>query len=120
MFLGLTYKGDVVASCGSDTDWIFSTVETQKSGRHPVCGNRAFGVEDNGDGSVTIWTKGADRAVNNGALTVPHQTEASRGDTFLAGEQVWKNFMSSVQTTYKDYNPRNLIQFSVRRSYPPP
>jgi hypothetical protein len=29
---GLAYKGDVVASCASDTDWIFSTVETQKSG----------------------------------------------------------------------------------------
>lgn len=87
----LTYKGDVVASCASDTDWIFSTVQTPKSGWHPVCGNRAFGVQDNGDGSATIWTKGADRAVNNGALYVPHQTETGRGATFLAGEQVWNN-----------------------------
>jgi hypothetical protein len=92
----LTFEGDVVASCTSDTDWIFSTVETQKSGWHPVCGNRASEVQDNGDGSVTIWTKAADRAVNHGALYVPHQTEAGRGATFLAGEQVWKNFLRNL------------------------
>lgn len=54
-------QGDVLVTCASSTDFIFSTVTTVKDGYHPVSGNRGFGLRDNGNGTLTFYTKGADR-----------------------------------------------------------
>jgi len=55
--LGLPWDVAVVASCVSETDWIFTTVTVLAEGAHPVSGNRGFAVRDNGDGTFTVLTK---------------------------------------------------------------
>jgi len=110
-------RADVVASHVSDTEWVFSTVRTDKNGWHPVCGNRAFGVSTNADGSLTIWTKGADRAVDHGALWALHQFAAGREFTFGQGDDVWKGLMQNLATHYAGQHPRNFVRITARRSY---
>jgi hypothetical protein len=110
-------RADVVVSHVSDTEWVFSTVRTGKNGWHPVCGNRAFGVSANADGSLTIWTKGADRAVDHGALWAQHQFAAGREFTFARGDDVWKALMQNLATHYAAGHPRDFVRISVRRPY---
>lgn len=58
-------NGSVICSQFEDCCWIFSTVKAPFmpgfDGYHPVSGNRQFGYLINADGSMTIFTKGADR-----------------------------------------------------------
>jgi hypothetical protein len=110
-------RADVVASHVSDTEWVFSTVRTDKNGWHPVCGNRAFGVSTNADGSLTIWTKGADRTVDHGALWAQHQFAAGREFTFGQGDAVWKGLMQHLAAHYADSHPRDFVRISVRRPH---
>jgi hypothetical protein len=114
---GPEIKASVVMSCQGASSWIFSTVETPKDGWHPVSGNRSFGVTKNNDGSLSIWTKGADRAVNAGAVGLVHVHSAeAREQTFLQGHQVWMRLLNNLSDRLKDRNPRNRVEFSVRRA----
>jgi len=56
-----TADGDLQVTCASDTDFVFSTVESERGGPHPVSGNRGFGLMDNGDGTWTFYSKAVDR-----------------------------------------------------------
>ncbi len=102
-------KGSVVVSCSSGADWVFSTVETDDDGLHPVSGNRGFGVVRNSDGSLTIFTKATDRATNSifAALGV-----------FDQGHAVWSRFVDNLKQRYRDRNPRNIRVISRRIAFP--
>ena len=101
-------KGSVLVSCTSATDWIFSTVATANDGLHPVSGNRGFGVVRNADGSLTIFTKAADRATNAffGASGV-----------FQEGHAVWLRFIGNLRQRYRDRNPRDQKVISRRIAF---
>lgn len=107
-------RGDVVVSCISPTDWVFSTVTTPDHGLHPVSGNRAFGVVDNGDGTLTIFVKAVDRVVDGGIFTVL-LTDNLRESIFEQGHQVWLNLLENLEDKFAANNPRDKFIFSVRR-----
>jgi hypothetical protein len=56
-------------------------------GRHPVSGARQFGFTRNKDGSVTFYTKGADRP----------DEDLLRGPGFLAQDAAWKSMMHGLR-----------------------
>jgi hypothetical protein len=108
-------RGSVVLSCITDTDFIFSTVVTEKDGLHPVAGNRAFAVRDNGDGSLLVYTKAADRIVNGGIFG--QLPESGREYIFSQGQAVWHRFLDNIFAKYSDRNPRLRTEFGVRVDY---
>jgi hypothetical protein len=117
--MGSDVRASVVTSCAGATSWIFSTAMTPKDGWHPVSGNRSFGVTANPDGSLRIWTKGADRAVSQGTIGLVHtHSEAARDQTFLQGHAVWVRLLDNLSERLRARNPRDRTEFSVRRPYP--
>lgn len=108
-------RGSVVVSCVSPTDFVFSTVRTDRDGWHPVAGNRAFGVRDNGNGSLTIWTKAADRVVTGGVFgSLP---EVLREQLFEQGHAVWVGLLKNLELHFATRNPSNRVVFSERRRF---
>lgn len=127
-------KGDVVATCATATDFIFSTVKTEKDGYHPVNGNRGFGIKDNQDGTWTFYTMGADREamtdlgieyVGNHVLHlglvqgIPSGPDA----VFQAGHIFWLHFFSNLMG-YLDrvgmtVNYDSFVKNSQRYPYQP-
>jgi hypothetical protein len=112
-----TETGAVVVSCQTPTDFLFSTVKVGSAntysspGWHPVSGNRAFGVRDNGDDSLTIFVKAADRVVNAGIFATPLVPNEA---IFGQGHQVWLHMLDNLKTRYADRNPREVGSFSQR------
>ena len=93
--------GDVAVTCSSPTDFVFSTLETKNGGKHPVSGNRGFGLKDNKDGTWTFYTKGADRQSDsrlNAVKTVPQGADA----IFLSGHEFWLQFFGNLKEILND------------------
>lgn len=90
---GVQKYGDVQSTCVSSTDFIFSTVQSEESGLHPVAGNRGFGIKDNGNGTWTFYSKAADRLSNY------QMNKVMRTVTFEQGKKFWSFFYSNM----KDY-----------------
>lgn len=135
-------QGDVIAVCASATDFIFRTARTEKNGYHPVSGSRGFGIKDNGDGTWTFYTKGADRevGVNVGGTTQRYigNTILSRGvrspvipgsilnpnhdAVFQAGHNFWLEFFSNlmlfVERRGMTVDRSTFITNSKRYTYP--
>jgi hypothetical protein len=63
VFLGPINPGDlsVITAKAQSNYWVFSTIRTTRDLKHPVSGNRQFGLVDNLDGTYTFFTRGADR-----------------------------------------------------------
>lgn len=102
--------GAVVVTCSSATDWVFTTVTTIKDGAHPVSGNRSFGVLDNHDGTLMLFTKGTDRVIDQ----LPYNTSAPT--VFEKGEAFWRHFLDNVAKQYATRHPRRT-EISLRRPY---
>jgi hypothetical protein len=115
-----TETGAVVVSCHSPTNFIFSTVKVGSAntytspGWHPVSGNRAFGVRDNGDDSLTIFVKAADRIVDAGMFGNPAM---SNEYIFGQGHKVWVQMLKNIKAKYANRHPRNEGVFSTRIDY---
>lgn len=105
-------RGAVFVACSTSHSFIFSTLEMSPYGLHPVAGNRAFGVRDNGDGTLMIYTKAADRVVNAGAFSALNA--ALREEIFSQGDQVWRHMLTNLEDAYSDRNPRDHFIFSER------
>jgi len=105
-------RGAVFVSCSSETALVFSTIEMAPYGVHPVAGNRAFGVHEHGDGSLSIYVMATDRVVDGGIFAV-------MGDTlheavFSEGDKVWQRMLDNVANAHKARNPRSRFVFSKR------
>lgn len=106
--------GSVICSQDEGCCWIFSTIKTPNwsffdnagtginDGAHPVSGNRQFGYSDNGDGSYTFYTKGADRANIHDFLKgisfwgfIPEITEEQ--EMYNGGADLWRGFMDNLE-----------------------
>ncbi|MEL6701245.1 MAG: hypothetical protein AAFO58_06145, partial [Pseudomonadota bacterium] len=105
-------RGGVFVACASATDFVFSTLDMDDYGVHPVAGSRAFGVHDHGDGTLGIYVMAADRVVNEGRYAVlpgpAHELVFSQGDA------VWQRMLNNIETQYKDRNPGGRFVFSTR------
>jgi hypothetical protein len=133
-------QGDVVVTCAEASDavtqFIFTTVYTEKDQYHPVSGNRGFGVRDNGDGTWTFYTMGVDRETALGTSgTIPYWGNVAlklgfpdRGippgpdAVFYAGDKFWRDFFSNL-TEYLDksgmtVDPASFVRNSKRYPYP--
>jgi hypothetical protein len=113
--------GDVAVTCSSSTDFVFSTLETTNGGKHPVSGNRGFGLKDNKDGTWTFYTKGADRQSDsklNSVKTIPSGADA----IFLSGNDFWLQFFANLKEFLNDNGtpvvPGSFKTNSKRYDYP--
>ncbi|HXM51418.1 MAG TPA: papain-like cysteine protease family protein [Pyrinomonadaceae bacterium] len=138
-------QGDVVATCATDTDFVFSTVNTINGGYHPVSGNRGFGIKDNGNGTWTFYSKGADREtrvssllkgfdsyfgntqLKRGARNPPIEgsmTSPNDDAVFQAGDLFWREFFPNLMEYLDQQGMKveasSFIRNSNRYSYPLP
>ena len=109
-------RGSVVVSCSDATSFVFSTVNTQKDGDHPVSGNRGFGVVKNADGTLTLFTKGADRIKSSSYFSV--LGSAQREAIFFAGTKIWEHLLDHLEEEYKNRAPSDRQEISGRYPYP--
>lgn len=82
--------GDLQVTCASKLDFVFSTVESENGGPHPVSGNRGFGLKDNGDGTWTFYSKAVDRRTTG--EWNPKIILGTFFDTFCRGHDFWKSY----------------------------
>lgn len=80
----------VITTASSDTMWIFTpvTIGPCCPGKHPVAGNREFGVRVASNGRVHIYTRGADRVY----------THIQPGESFVleGGDALWRSWQAHV------------------------
>lgn len=93
--------GTVVTSGYNSADWTFSTVYSPADGFHPVSGNRRFGYQDNGDGTVTLYTRGVDRLSNYGTqlgnwLSKFKPNYRPDGIAFINADDLWASFQQAI------------------------
>lgn len=85
----------VVLSKFDAVGWIFTTIRdgrlpfTGDVGTHPVSGNRRFGIRENADGTMSVFTRGADRST--GVLET-----GPLGLVFLGGHVIWLSWQAGV------------------------
>jgi hypothetical protein len=106
--------GDVQVTCATETDIVFSTVETKKGGTHPVNGNRGFGLKDSGDGTMTFYSKAADRESD-------FKMNWS-ADVFAKGQEFWEVFYDAMVEYLNGQNlkaKKHLDNHQVVKYQPP-
>ncbi len=102
VFTFVVKAGDVQCTCASPRDFIFTTVTSKDGGKHPVSGNRGFGIRDNGDGTWTFYTKGADR--KSSWIGNKMHDDKSIGpqrytpETFNEGHKFWLSFFANMKS----------------------
>ncbi len=95
-------EGDILVTCSSATSVIFTTVQTEENGYHPVSGNRGFGLKDNADGTWSFYTMGADRlSLMGSAISRLPETDYFGlpnmfPDIFDGGKLVWVKMMKNM------------------------
>jgi hypothetical protein len=105
-------QGDVIVTCSSPTDFIFSVANTKRTGLHPVSGNRGFGIRDNGKGKWTFYTMGADRLSPRWANLAPV-------DIYAKGDAVWRGMLANFAKIYVNLKPQSPPKInSCRYKYP--
>jgi hypothetical protein len=104
-------RGDVAATCSTPTDFIFTTLETLRGSKHPVSGNRGFGLKDNSDGTWTFYTKGADRE-SDSSLNPPLKAIDGPDTIFLHGHAFWLQFFGNLRA-YLDAHGTPVVDGSI-------
>jgi hypothetical protein len=79
----------VITSASSNTMWVFTpiTLGFLRPGEHPVAGNREFGIRTASDGTIRIYTRGADRVY----AKFPGEDTVLEG-----GDALWRSFQAHV------------------------
>lgn len=80
----------VIATSKTPSSWIFTTISSPDDAEHPVSGNRMFGMTDNGDGTFTFFTKGAD------VLTGPLDESLGDPKAFTEADKLWESFRTKL------------------------
>ena len=90
--------GTVAVIDAARDHWTFATVQSPMDGPHPVSGNRQFGYTDNGDGTVTFYTRGVDRITDLGTRGVNWISSAvvESGVAFNGADQLWRSFQRGL------------------------
>lgn len=133
-FVAVLEQGDVLATCATDLDFIFTTARTKKNGWHPVNGNRGFGMRDNGDGTWSFYTMAADRRAPyvggraaEGAAYVrnaTHPFESNKPDPseelYLKGHEFWLLFFGAMKTDFESQGMQFVNETINSHRYPYP
>ena len=90
--------GTVIASQVGARSWIFTTMWSRQDFDHPVSGNRRFGYTDNGNGTITFYTRGVDRLTNwaHAAQNWLTSSMFEGGVIFNGGDRLWKSLQEKV------------------------
>ena len=80
----------VMATDVQEYSWIFTTVQNPHDGQHPVSGNRQFGIEFNEDGSISFFTRAADR------VTGDLDRLFGENVVFKGGEKIWEGLQKNI------------------------
>ncbi|MFT5819552.1 MAG: hypothetical protein ACI8ZM_000777 [Crocinitomix sp.] len=103
--LGITFeKGSVVASEFEADHWIFTTISTPGDGKHPVTGNRMFGVKKrnfNGKDFWTVYTMAIDGLTNT---IVWDEAVNWFKDIFEGGHEFWTDFFTNLRQKINENN----------------
>jgi hypothetical protein len=90
-FLGIILQALVVCSRSEPRLWVFTTARSERTGYHPISGNRMFGIRADGNEWV-LFTRGADRA------TRLHDWAGNVVGSIWAGaDALWRSFQARVQ-----------------------
>ncbi|MDN3220039.1 hypothetical protein [Pseudomonas nunensis] len=115
--------GDVQSTCATDTDFVFSTVETVRGYTHPVAGNRGFGIRDAGNGNWIFYSKAVDRESDS------YYNKAAPKSVFCHGHLFWLDFYSNVKNYLNSHGMpvqsvvttnRGIVWWPFRSNEPPP
>ena len=110
-------RGAVVVSCADANSFVFSTINIGSlfngAEDHPVAGNRGFGVAQNADGSITIFTKAADRRKSNNILF----QKMGSAKIFEKGAEVWKGLLANLKSAYADRSPRAEVVYARQEAW---
>lgn len=123
-FQPVVEQGDVLVTCSSSRDFIFSTVKTKEDGWHPVNGNRGFGIKDNGNGTWTFYTMGVDRTSSSFSVSmaesflapiIPHIPSEIKPEErmFYLGDKFWIKFFGAIED---DLNHQGMTVQSFDRN----
>jgi D-alanyl-D-alanine carboxypeptidase len=95
-------NGSVACTHFTKRSWIFTTLFTEKDGRHPVSGNRQWGIMEHPlgtghpDGGYIFYTRGADRATSSldqfGTVVLGFQIADSLWTSLQKGLQGFINY----------------------------
>lgn len=101
--------GAVVVSRADELSWTFSTVRTDRSGGHPISGNRQFGVRRSGDEHV-LYARGADRPSGL-------HTSTLSGTTFAGGERLWLSLQQRVAAWINSHDGQATVGLADSERY---
>ncbi|HVI43874.1 MAG TPA: hypothetical protein VM802_03365 [Chitinophaga sp.] len=102
--------GAVIVSEFEHDHWIFTTIKSPLDGKHPVSGNRRFGIYKNSDGSYYIYTKGVDRLTKFFANMV----QEAAGIPFSKADELWESFQYGVNKFINENGGKAEIQPSIK------
>lgn len=105
--------GSVVVSDFSAENWTFSTIQTPHDFQHPVSGNRQFGFDKQNDGSVTFYTRGADRA--SGILD--WALSGGVNVVFAKAHKLWLSFQHKIAGFVNTNGGEAIVQAPTSRRY---
>lgn len=111
----------VVATASQPDHWIFTTVRDKDLGRipflgtagtHPVTGHRQFGFTENADGTLTFFTRAADRSTGKAEAFLSYVV-------FLGGRLLWLSMQTGLRKFVIDHGGAAVIEepFSDRFEY---
>lgn len=97
--------GTVICSGFNNVAWVFTTVKMpkydgQSDGTHPVSGNRLFGYFEDGNGGMTIYTRGVDRFTR----FIPNYSTAYaiENSAFKGADKLWRSMQAKVSKFVSD------------------
>lgn len=94
--------GSVICSVSDSNHWIFTTIEvpwkptnSNADGKHPVSGNREFGLIQNSNGTYTFYTRGVDR-MTDGFESSFAENASIFVDPFANPDKLWNSLKTKV------------------------
>jgi hypothetical protein len=85
--------GSVIVTKQEDLKWVFTTIYIFNDGRHPVSGNREFGLLKNNNGSYTFYTAGVDRTTGLDDSEINHWMNS----IFSGADKLWNSLQSEME-----------------------
>lgn len=85
--------GSVIVSKQEDLKWVFTTIFIFQDGRHPVSGNREFGLRKNNNETYTFYTAGVDRTTGLDDSEINHWFNA----IFSGADKLWNSLQEKME-----------------------
>jgi len=92
-------NGSVIVSKSNTTSWTFTTIYDPLYLKHPVSGNRDFGIRPGGNGSLVFYTRGVDRMTTWDVTTFQYlhdQAGSLFPGPYNQGDKLWSSFQRKL------------------------